>query len=92
MAKFCKICGCVIYGKARKYCDTCKREVHLNQMHDFYCRNTKDWQYMGKYWSQQSFGKCGTGSLGEHASNDHDKELKKVEKEMLNLGLKKRTK
>lgn len=89
MAKYCIVCGCVIRGRARKYCEDCKRKEHLEQMHKYYVDNTSNWQYGGKYWNSQSFGKCGTGSLGEHANKNFDEEIKKVHKEMLNLGLRK---
>lgn len=88
MAKLCK-CGKPIYGRARKYCPECKRKEHLEQMHKYYVDNTSKWQYGGSYWNNQSYGKCGTGSLGEHSIKDHDEELKKIEKEMINLGLRK---
>ena len=87
IAKFCKRCGKPIYGKARKWCPNCKRENHLEQMHQNYIDNTKNWQFGGKYYEKQSFGKCGTGSLGEHSTLNWNLEMKKIEKEKLNLGL-----
>lgn len=89
MAKLCKVCGNPIYGKARYYCAKCKRIAHLEQMHSYYCKHTSRWMYSGRYWNNQSFGKCGTGSLGEHSLKDHNQELIKVENEMINLGLRK---
>ena len=88
MGKICQQCGKPIYGKARKYCETCKKEIHLNQMSDYYKKNTKEWMFGGKYWVQQSEAKCGTGSLGEHANtNNWKKEYTQIHKEMQNLGL-----
>jgi len=89
MAKYCEICGDPIYGRARKYCPECKKSEHLEQMHKYYIDNTSRWQYGGDYYDQQKHNKFGTGGLGAHALKDHDDELKKIEKEMINIGLRK---
>ena len=90
MAKFCKICGIPIYGRARKYCLKCKKSEHLEQMHKYYIDNTSRWQYGGNYYKNRNPNQLmGTSGLGEHAIKNHDIELKKVEKEMMNLGLRK---
>ena len=88
MGKICQQCGKPIYGKARKYCEKCKRKIHLEQMNKYYIDNTKNWQYNGKYWAKQAEGRCGTGSLGEHANTiNWKKEYTQIHKEMQNLGL-----
>lgn len=87
MAKLCKKCGIPIYGKSRKWCAKCKRDIHLTQMNDYYIAHTDRYQYGGLYWDQQSNRRCGTSGLGEHAINNFDIELKKIEKEMISLGL-----
>lgn len=89
MAKMCIICGIPIY-KGKKYCEKCKRKIHLEQMNDYYSKNTKEWQYGGKYYEQQKNRKCGTGSLGSHALSDFKKEWEQIQKEMRNLNLRNR--
>ena len=90
MAKFCIVCGKPIFGRARKYCEKCKKSEHLEQMHKYYVDNTKRWQYGGEYWDQQRHNKFGTGSLGAHAIvDDWNEEEKRVKKELLNLRLRK---
>lgn len=90
MAKYCKICGDPIYGRARKYCPNCKRKEHLEMMHKYYIDHTSRWQYDGEYYkNRRGVQLCGTGGLGNKMDEDFDEELKKIEKEMMNLGLKK---
>ncbi len=90
MAKFCKGCGIPIYGKSRKWCPKCKREVHLEMMHNYYCKNTSRWQYGGRYYDQQNKDKIGTGSLGSHMLSDPKKEQDQILKELQNLNLRTR--
>lgn len=87
MAKLCCICGEPLRGKARKYCDTCKRNEHLEQMATYYRKHQKRWMQNGRYWEQQRHNKFGTGSLGSHRLKNYDEELDKIEKELQNLGL-----
>lgn len=90
MVKYCTICGIPIYGRARKYCPECKRKVYLNQMNDYYIEHTNRYQYGGVYYkNRKGIQLCGTGSLGNKMAENFDKELETVEKEMLNLGLRK---
>lgn len=44
----------------------------------------------GLYWEQQRHNKFGTGSLGSHRLEDFNDELKKIETELQNLGLRNR--
>ena len=89
MAKLCIICKKPIY-KNRKYCEKCKREIHLFQMNQYYIKNTKNWMMGGKYWNQQMQYRCGTGSLGEHSTLNWDKETIAIQKELQNLQLRNR--
>lgn len=89
--KICVICGKPIMGKARKYCPDCKNREHLEQMSQYYKDHTKEWMIGGKYWDQQMQGRCGTGSLGEHAfTTNWDKEAAAIQKELQNLQLRDR--
>lgn len=92
MAKFCIVCGKPIFGRARKYCLKCKRDVHLSQMNDYYIAHTNRYQYNGIYYkNRRGLQLVGTGGLGNKMDDDFDEELKKIEKELLNLGLRKKT-
>ena len=89
MGKLCQQCGKPIFGRARKYCEKCKREIHLEQMHKYYVDNTSFYQYNGKYWNnRKGVQLCGTAGLGEHANTkDWEKEYELIQKEMINLKL-----
>jgi hypothetical protein len=93
MVKYCTICNKIIYGRARKYCQECKKKEHLEQMHKYYIKNTSRWQYNGKYWNRRrGVQLCGTGGLGPKSTLNWDEEQKKIEKELINLKLRKPTK
>ena len=87
MAKFCIICGNVIYDKARKYCPNCKRKEHLEQMAKYYRNHQDRWMLNGLYWDQQRHNKFGTGNLGAHRLKNFKKEQKQIEKELQFLNL-----
>ena len=49
--KYCIICGSQIFGRQRKYCQSCKDKVHKKQMNNYYKENKCKWlcengQYM----------------------------------------------
>ena len=88
--KLCVICGNPIVGKARKYCEKCKRDEHISQMRQYYIINMSRWQQNGLYWDQQRHNKFGTGALGEKRIKNFDAEIKAIQKELMNLGLRTR--
>lgn len=89
MAKFCK-CGKPIYSRARKYCPECKRKEHLEQMAKYYRDHQSRWQMNGIYFkNRKGVQLVGTGSLGGKSTLDWDIEIEKIQKEMLNLQLRK---
>jgi hypothetical protein len=85
IAKICQKCKCPIYGKARKWCPDCARKQHLNQMSDYYCKNTSRWQFGGRYFENQNQDKIGSGSLGSHKLDDPIKEAEQIFKELQNV-------
>ena len=89
--KLCIICGEPIVGKARKYCKKCKRDEHLEQMHQYYIINQNKWQENGIYFkNRKGIQLVGTGSLGSKSTLDWKKEFEAIQCEMRNLQLRTR--
>jgi len=92
--KRCVICGDELTGKQRKYCAYCARERHLEQMREYYRKNTHRWQAGSAgdpggiyYRNRNPQEMLGTGSLGSHRLENSDEELAAIKKELRRIGL-----
>ena len=91
--KRCIICQKEILDRSWKYCPECKKKEHLEQMHQNYVKNTHKWQFDGEYWNNRNPQQLlGTGGLGGHKSNNHTTEMRKIQSEMQQLGLRQKNK
>lgn len=88
--KKCIKCGKQIFGKARKYCPTCKGIVHKQQMNNNYEKNKCKWLCInGKYNKKDTGQICINDSLpfNNHMYKNQKTELIAIETEMKRLGL-----
>lgn len=88
--KQCRWCGNTFLPKHNKqaYCDVVCKHISRQKYNSDWMRKYRIQHRSGEIVNDRSILNIGTGSLGEHCELDCSVELRKVELELKNLGLK----